>query len=376
MIPPFTWVVGAFYFHDVPEIKLGVNQNPPPNVDAQVKTTKTGQAVFGHMTYDVNSSLEVELGMRYTKSDSKKEGETILFNLAPFPIVLDQAAQQKDDAFTSKVALNWTLNKEHFMYAFYAEGYKAGGVNSPGTPVFEPEKVTDYEVGLKSKWLNGQVKTQLNAYYMDYQDMQLGSYLIPDGNSAFGGGNGITNIGEATVKGLEAQLQLHVNNFRLDTGFSYTNSTLGETLYTNPALLPAAGNIPLGPDCASSASATCFDYSGATNNLAGVENAYSPKFTFTAGLEYSFELENSTAVVARVDYSYTDEQWTTIQQSPSDYLKARSLVNASLSYLTENWEVELFTTNLTNETYIAGFDGTGWFLGRPREVAIKASYLF
>lgn len=371
-----TWVVGAFYMRDIPKIKLGVNQSPPPDVDARVKTTKTGKAIFGHVTYDISTSLEVEMGVRYTDSRSEKEGLTVLYNLAPFPIEVPQAASQSDDAVTAKFAVNWQASKEHYFYGFYAQGYKAGGVNSPGTPAFEPESVDDYELGVKSNWLGGSLRTQINAFWMEYEDMQLGTYLVPEPNTEFGGATGITNVGEATIKGLELQAQYYNQGFRFDLGVGLTDSEVGNTPYINPALLPGAGNIPLGPSCAAVGGDNCFDYSDATTNLAGVNNAYSPDLTVTLGAEYTFELADDSALVVRADYAYTDEQWASIQQSENDYLASRNIVNASLTYLYEDWSLEAFVTNLTDETYISGQDGTGWFLGRPREVAVKATYIF
>jgi len=372
----FTWVVGAFYMRDIPKIKLGVKQSPPPDVDARVKTTKTGKAVFGHITYDISDSVETEVGIRYTSSKSEKEGLTTLFNLAPFPIEVPQEASQNDNAVTAKLAVNWQATSEHFVYGFYAQGYKAGGVNSPGTPAFEPESVDDYELGLKSNWLRGSLRTQVNAFWMEYEDMQLGTYLVPEPNTEFGGATGITNVGEATIKGLELQAQYYHEGFRLDLGAGFTDSEVGKTPYINPALLPGAGNIPLGPNCAVVDTGNCFDYSDATTNLAGVSNAYSPDFTLTLGAEYTFELANDGAVIVRADYAYTDEQWASIQQNENDYLASRNIVNASLTYLYQDWSLEAYVTNLTDETYISGQDGTGWFLGRPREVAFKATYLF
>ncbi len=371
-----TWVAGVFYFHDVPEIALGVNQSPPPIVDSQVKTTKTGKAIFGHAAYDITDSFEVEVGVRYTESDSEKEGETVLIGLAPVPSVLDQAAEQEDSATTGKLALNWHLDDNHYVYGFYAEGYKAGGVNSPGTPVFEPESVQDYEFGVKSEWMNGQLRSQVNLFFMNYEDMQLSSYIVPGAGAAFGGGNGITNAGGATVKGLEAQLQARLAGFGVDLGLAYTDSELDETLFINPALLPAGGNVPLGPQCSATVTTGCFDYSAATSNLSGVENAYAPELSLSLGVEYTFALSKGAQLTTRVDYAYTGEQWMTIQQNPQDFLASRNLVNASLTLENNDWKLEAFVTNLTDETYISGFNGTGWYLGRPREFAIKASYFF
>jgi iron complex outermembrane receptor protein len=78
-----------------------------------------------------------------------------------------------DLQLTGRVGLDWTLSKEQFLYAFAAKGGKTGGVNGTGVPNFASESVYDYEVGAKSKWLDGHLRTQVSGFYMDYKNLQL-----------------------------------------------------------------------------------------------------------------------------------------------------------------------------------------------------------
>src|SRR6185369_18012432 len=91
------------------------------------------------------------------------------------PLTQNQKASYSN--LSGKVALNWTVDAHNFLYAFVATGYKPGGLNVPvgAAPLdpFGPEKVTSYEAGWKAGWLGGRLRTQVNAYYNDYEDFQV-----------------------------------------------------------------------------------------------------------------------------------------------------------------------------------------------------------
>jgi len=366
------WILGAYYFYDPAEVVVQINApTPPTTVQADTITYKAAAAGFGQVGMDLFSGLQLQVGARYTSSRAHETGTTTLLGLAPFPVVAPQYTQEDDSGTTGKVALNWTVTPDEFAYVYAAKGYKAGGVNGGGQPTFAPETVYDYELGLKSTLLNGHIRAQIDGFYMDYRNLQLTSYIIPTGP---GGGVGVTNAGKATIDGFEAQMQARFGGLGADFNFAYVHSSLGRTLYVNPNLLPGAGNVPLGPQCPSAP--TCFDYGPATSNLVGRPNPYSPDLTLSGGLEYGFSLFGGQ-LMPRVDYSFTSHQWQTIQQLPGDYMTARHLVNAKLSYSYASWMLQAFGTNLLDETFIAGSTyGPAIFLGNPRQYGLRIAKSF
>ena len=87
-----------------------------------------------------------------------------------------------------------------------------GGPDSPtGQQVrrgVEPEEVKSTEVGLKSSFNGGRIQTNVAAFHMDYENVQIpGS--IPTFNAAgevVGFAGFLTNAGKAKVKGLEFEV--------------------------------------------------------------------------------------------------------------------------------------------------------------------------
>ena len=58
-------------------------------------------------------------------------------------------------------------------YASFAQGYEAGGYNalSPGA-TYQPEKVKNYEVGVKSELFDRRLLVNASVYYYIYSNLQ------------------------------------------------------------------------------------------------------------------------------------------------------------------------------------------------------------
>lgn len=374
----FEWTAGAFYYRNPVDVNVNISSPNPPTIQVFNHAIKQTLAGFAHFKYNFSDSLQAEVGIRYTDSESSKDGNVTLLRLRPTPIVIPQFGDQSDDDVTGKLGLNWFINDQHFAYAYVSKGYKPGGVNGTNTPNFDPESVIDYEFGLKSTILDGHLKMQLNAFYMDYTDMQIDTFIPPEGG--YGGTDGIDNVGESTIKGIEAQVQAVFGSFLIDFGLSYVDSKLGETLYIDNTGLPGGGSIPLGPQCpvgTPSNPPLCFDYVPYSTNLSGQSNPFSPKLTYTLGVQYDINHGNNVMTSLRLDYMHMDEQYMTILQSPADYLEERDLLNAQIIIRKDDWRVKLFATNLTDELYVNGFThNTSLFLGRPRQYGIEIGKSF
>jgi iron complex outermembrane receptor protein len=373
------WVVGSFYFYNWALPHIAIDQPAPaPTVLLNSPALKQAYAAFGQVSYNLLTNLQLQVGGRYTRSHVRNSGETTLLGLAPFPIVIPQSAKESDGDWTGKISLNWTINPDQYAYAFAAKGYKAGGINGPTSPKFKPETVYDYEAGLKSNFFGGHLRTQINGFYMDYRNLQQNSYIVPVGG--LGGANGVTNAGGSKIWGFEAQGQARFGALAFDASLSYVHSKLGETLYIDSNALPGGGNVPLGPQCAAGVASnppTCFDYRPFTQNLSGRPNPFSPKWTVNAGVAYDFDLGGGATLTPRVDYTYIDSQYQTVQGTPADFIAAHSLVNASLTFAKDAWRVQGYATNIGKKTYISGQTyGPAYFLGRPRQYGVRISCTF
>ncbi len=112
------------------------------------------------------------------------------------------------EKFTPRVTVSYQANDNVLIYATYGEGNSPGGFNpvdSP-SPTFEEEKLTNYELGVKTSWAN---KTILNAtaFLIEYENQGLtNTYISSTGVlSSF-----VANIGKSEIKGLELEASSEV----------------------------------------------------------------------------------------------------------------------------------------------------------------------
>jgi len=192
-----------------------------------VRGDYNGYAAFVDLTYAFNDQLDFSAGLRYSR-DNKRFSNNILpvqSALGPFftySITSDGPLVDEGDwdAFTPRFIVRYRPDGDNTFFASATRGFKSGGFGtfgfspregSPGISAgdvltsatavpddFDPERLWSYEVGYKGEFLDGALKADLNAYYFDYEDLQL--LVFQDG------GGLIFNLGEVEGYGVEGQV--------------------------------------------------------------------------------------------------------------------------------------------------------------------------
>lgn len=372
----FDWVVGAYWQRNKIDVVITQNSDDfPTNIDIKNKKTITGY--FAQVGYKLAPDLKLNVGGRYSTFDVTSGGGVVIGRGIPVPPfntvglqVADLSGSHNDARPTGKVALEWTPNGDNLIYGFVARGYKPGGFNT-ATQGFDPETVLDYEVGWKSTLLDGHLRTQIGAFWNDYNGFQI-DLLNP-----LTGTVQTQNIANSTLRGFEAQAQARLYGWGLDMGFAYVDSKLGHATFVNTRALPPGTNLPqCAPGTSPGAPPICFDYGPYLTTATGRSMLYSPKVTLNAGVDYSIVVGKGT-LRPRLNYAYIDQQYTTLLYSPiTDRLPSHGLLSAQLAYSLENWMVEAYGTNLADKVYVSGQSGNNQFFGAPREYGVRVSVKF
>jgi iron complex outermembrane recepter protein len=361
----FKWVLGAYYQHDEYEFPPGKFYIGIPTGFYLLQGTnpKHTAAAFGQVSFDLASSLELQVGARY--SDSRTTNH-ISVNQYGLPLTQDQSATYSN--LSGKVALNWTLDPHHFLYAFVATGYRPGGLNVPvglGPPApFDEEKVTNYEIGWKAGFADGRLRTQVDAYYNDYENFQVtvGYPTLP----VFG--FELNNPSKTKIYGFEAQAEAVFGGFSFDAGIGWLQSSLGKFFAVDPrAIALGACNPRTGP-----ASTSCID-------LTGKDQTYAPHFTFNLGLQYTFALDGGdNTFVPRINYGHVSEQWATLfeNRARGDLVEARNILNAQVVWKHGDWATSLYGNNLTDQHYVGAINSGLRFAGPPRQFGVRVLKAF
>jgi iron complex outermembrane receptor protein len=211
----FTWVIGAYYFHDYnwfPSYNLtaagGALFDPAVVVFSAGVHTNSG-ALYADGTYKLVDRLYLTVGGRYSGDWLKGN-----FTYPPGPYTAF-GTSWKD--FTPRAIVRYQTTDSSNVYVSFSQGYKAGALNAQGgdtTPV-KPEKVNAYEVGYK---LAGhRLRAETAAYFYDYKDLQV--QTISNNQSL------LQNAAAARIYGAEAHLAADLRQgFILDIGGAYTHA--------------------------------------------------------------------------------------------------------------------------------------------------------
>lgn len=222
-----------------------------------------------------------------------------------------------------QLTLNHSLNKQHSLYTGVSKGYKAGGFNT-GLPdsadnkylKFDAETAINYEVGHKMTTDNLRVKTSL--FYTDRANPQFDS-----------------NSFESEIDGISEWIFFTENlnsasNYGLETEFYWqANSKLA--LFGHGALLQTrVSGSPLNDEL---------------KGLPSREQSHAPGYQYLVGAQY----RNDQGWFARLEVQGMDAFY--FSNSHNEKSKAYSLANARLGYESKDWEIYLWSKNLTDTRY-------------------------
>ncbi|MEM9622623.1 MAG: TonB-dependent receptor [Pseudomonadota bacterium] len=204
-----------------------------------------GYAVFAEAYYDVTDSIKLTFGLRYNEDNKETEDTSVLFNAVDFsggvgdplwsrvagfllgaadtdplaelyatpeslaaaagtggfsperlavnaqiPLVpqfgetriLTGSPSEEDwTEVSGRIGIDWQINNDSMVYAFFSRGYKPGGFNPAIPPAFQgqsaftfdSEEVDSLEIGTKNTFFDGQLVLNGTFFIYDYSGLQV-----------------------------------------------------------------------------------------------------------------------------------------------------------------------------------------------------------
>lgn len=354
------WVAGLYYYDEESDFTFNVDSRPATFIlQGPSQLDSKSMAAFGQADWSLTDELVLTAGVRYSHDKKDLASPLVLFirngvTLLPGGPGGDQSASF--DAFTYRAALDYQLTPDAMLYASYSRGYKTGGFN-PGDavhPIYEPEYVNSFELGMKSDWFADRLQLNANAYYYDYKDKQDGITLINVALAYIG------NAASLKAKGFELELLTEpVAGLQFNASASYIDAKYG-TFVVLDTFRPVLGEI----------------------DIKGKTPPTTPDWKFGAGAQYKFTAGALGELTARVDYSYSGAYNFTYFERPQDHNPAYHIINARLGWrYGQHWAADLYGQNLEDENVIYTLFPTadGRDIPRylpPRTYGLKVSYTF
>ena len=290
---PFEWIVGAFYFDKRRDVTFEYRSSPeflaernltglPDEYYQRFKnfTDITEKAIFGEATYRFSDQFWVTGGLRYGGTDVQTTTRgggynsnyllAAILGLRNIPLTVteipaDEGVKASDSQVSWKASVSFKPSDNVTTYATASTGFRPPVVNARAglastvnpADIIIPDgatsdKLTNYEIGIKTNFLNGGLIANLAAFYIDWNNIQVQANRVSDSVQF------ATNIGGAYSKGIEFELIANPTDaLRLSASGAYIDARIDSLTAQEAAISGAVQDVRLAaPKFAGSTSAT------------------------------------------------------------------------------------------------------------------------
>jgi iron complex outermembrane receptor protein len=351
-------------------------------------------ALFGEVSVSPTERFTVTGGLRYYHFNEDKEQifDGIFANDNTGTSLVSQPGSTDADGVAPRVIATYKLSDAAFLNGQVSRGFRLGGINDPlnvplctpqdlvtfgGRETWDDETVWNYEVGVKTRVLNGTGAFSAAAYYMDIRDLQA---TVTAGSCS---SRVVFNVPKARTQGFEVEFEAAPNsNIDFAISAAVNDAELRSTL-------------------------TSTDASGAVSVVSGIEEGRRlptvPRFQFAAAATYQWEVRPGALAYITGTYQHIGSRFTQVGDEElgtldllsfgantiggpltasvftyNPELPAYDLLNLRVGVRRNNWDIAAFVNNVTDERALLSFDRergtrarTGFLTNQPRTFGIS-----
>ncbi len=343
--------LGGRYTYDVKTFFRRANPGGP----CTANTPARDQVTVGGNCLDKRSNTISRVGGGFTIADAD-----------PFDLPLPNSAFGINNSFHSnwdkitwRAVLDYKLADDAMLYASYSTGFIPGGFTETCSSVttcapYESETNWNAETGIKARFLDNTLQTNLSVYYTRYSNL-VRSQVVPF-TDAFGlTTQETTNINAGSSRNLGVELEatwVPTDDLRFDFTMGYMDHK-----YLNFEL----GN----------------------QDLSSLLVPFSPHWKVSGGVTYDMIVGDAGTLTWNTTVNYTSESESSVFNSLYTQYSARTLWDASVTWrdVNEKYRVTAYVKNILDERYRTGANSvaglwnfTMW--GRPREFGAEFGVKF
>jgi iron complex outermembrane receptor protein len=366
---PLQWTLGGFYLHQQSDLYQFVPDYSCPqclptvlfgqsyafNVPNTKLSDQKQRSVFGEVSYEVLPQWTVGIGGRYLKEDIEAISPGSDGLLSGGSIPTSAPVNGSIHEFNPSGYIRYKPSADTSIYFQASRGFRSGDVNEPYPVqcqdeaasagikgVTDPDTLTNYELGLKSRFADGKVSINADIYKYNWHGVQLGVALAC-------GFSGLVNAGNIEGKGAELEVIAQPTPaWQFNLSLAYNQNHFKEV--QNGTGFEPGQRLPDAPE----------------------KNA-------SAGVQYNFRLSRAWGAFARGDYTYVGDvlqQFDTVIVKNGGYGEA----NARLGFMHDKLEVDVYGENLADKRAISTTNNPAFggyqTLVRPRELGLEVRYSF
>jgi iron complex outermembrane receptor protein len=351
-------------------------------------------ALFGEVTVSPTEQFTLTGGLRYYHFSEDKEQifDGIFAQDNTGTSLVSQPGSTDANGVAPRVIASYKVSDTIHVNGQISRGFRLGGINDPlnvplctpqdlvtfsGQETWGDEKVWNYEVGVKSRVLQGLGAFTASAYYMDIDDLQA---TVTAGSCS---SRVVFNVPNSRTQGFEVEFEAApTSNFDFAISGTFNDSELRSTLTSTEA-------------------------SGAVSVVSGIEEGRRlptvPRFQLATAATYQWEVRPGALAYITGTYQHIGSRFTQVGDEDLGTLDllsfgantigaplttsvftydpkmpAYDLVNLRAGLRRNNWDVSFFINNVTDERAFLSFDrerGTrariGYLTNQPRTFGVS-----
>ncbi|TRX56467.1 TonB-dependent receptor [Thalassomonas sp. M1454] len=347
------WAVSAFYqdrdkdneinFYDdfFGDIPLTRADFPADNIYLTIadKNSSKAWAVAAQVNYDFSDNLELTAALRYDEDERESYD----------PSFKDETyATDTYSQLQPKLTVAYQVNKDFLVYTGYSKGFRSGGFNEPAPGInrtFDQEVSDSYEAGFKSTLLDNKLTINTALFAIDQSDAQITQF----------------NVDTFTLENLAID-DVEIRGVELEVAYAATE---------NLDIRLSAGLID--------SEIVAFEE---RPELEGKSQIYVSDYNYALSVNHYFDLNSDWSIISRASVQITGPQSFDIE-IPDVESESGTFVNAGLGLKSENFTVQMYADNLTDERsiediflYADGVTELARQPNKPRSYGVEVIYNF
>lgn len=354
--------VGARYYDIEVDFEGSANGsfcNSGAAQDANAFGTDLNDLYDGDGEYTFIGSCNSALRQTFTLDDSLQDIQNSGLSAAQAQQVFN-AVRAPDTAQTDGVIYKGTLtlkpSSDSLFYVTYSEGFRPGLLNRPGgatngagfTVPFELEtdEVKNYEFGWKLDLIDGQLRFNGSAFYVDISRLQTTIFDPSIANLFFS-----DNAADAEIYGLEADFTFApyaVPGLTVAGAFSILDTEITEVLTPTDDVVE------------------------------GGDLAFAPSFQGNLRVRYEWDLSDTLEAFVQPQVTHSASKFTDIIEINKLQLNSYTVFDLAVGVKANQWKFEVFGENLFDErAQISGnfvYDRARITTNRPLTVGMRVSF--
>lgn len=313
-------------------------------------------AVFAQVEYDVSDQLNLSLEARYAEDEKVARSGVLTTGdaavLGPLLAGIDVAdivgdrltVEQKTNTFTPRFIVTYKPSEDITLYGLVAKGDKPIDFNlsffdddtdpgelaaavADGRAIIAEETDWNYEIGLKSTFMDGRGLFNVSGFYIDWNNQAVSSVediLLSDGSLETN--NTVRSAPQARVYGVEVEANFAATeNLLLTLGYG-----LADQEFTAPFFDSRDAALD-----------------GGDGNVEGNTNSSTPKHNLNISASYTDDLGNDAEWFLRTYLNYESSKFASV----SNLVRTgdRYLLNAQVGVQAAQWNIALYADNILDD---------------------------